>query len=399
MANNGKRNLNGILVALIGVLIYSVFINVFSFSQYYAYRAIVFGFSIFNVVMLFIILVAEISSTKFDRTKNINTVYATLFLFLGYLTSYDIVLFLDFVGGVVVPEVVETILLIFHNIFILLMSLFFFRFFESCYQTKSYRKIHFIILPVFVIAHILLSVFHVFYGIFAVLVVEALYICAFNFHYFQVVKKRNNPLPGILSFIVVIALCVSMPLDMFYHFEHNFIGSNAMFNIIVSTSYIFIYVQFLLSRTNEAYQYEDKIKEEEFKKSHIMHVTCFQCFDCYYDDLHLIFPSKKAKEFFALMVILKGRSLTIDKAITYLWPDKDVDKAKVLYRNTIMKIRHYFKSINYNALTFRRGETLIDISSIKCDYYDILDGEKEYDGSPLMPEYDWSLEFENTLIK
>ena len=185
-----------------------------------------------------------------------------------------------------------------------------------------------------------------------------------------------------------------MPLDLFYHFEHDFIGVNALLNIIVSVSYILIYVHFLLSRTSEAYQYEDRIKEEESKKSRVMRVSCFQCFDCYYDDVHLVFPSKKAKEYFALLVILKGKSLTIDKAITYLWPDKDVEKAKVLYRNTIMKLRHYFKSINYNALTFKRGETLIDISSIRCDYYDVIDGKKDYDGSPLMPEYDWSLDFE-----
>lgn len=397
MTNRGIKQLNLVSILLLVVLLFSVFISIFSLSSYFAYRAIVFGFSIFNTAILLIILIAEISSTRFDRTKNINTVYATLFLFLGYLTSYDLFLFLDFVGGIIIPEVVETILVIFHNIFVIAMSLFFFIFLEHDYQAKSYRKIHYIVFSLFIFAHILFTVFHLFYGAFSVLVIEVLYLCFFAIRYSSTVKKNNNAIPGLLACFIILVVAVALPLDSFYHFEHNFLGSNALLTIIVSISYIFIYVHFLLSRTSEAYQYEDKIKEEEYKKSHIMKVSCFQCFDCYFDDLHLNFPSKKSKEYFALLVILRGKSLTMEKAITYLWPDKDIDKSKMLYRNAIMKLRLYFNSINYNALTYKRGEVFLDISSIRCDYYDVLDGHKEYDGSPLMPEYDWSLDFENSL--
>ena len=61
--------------------------------------------------------------------------------------------------------------------------------------------------------------------------------------------------------------------------------------------------------------------------------------------------------------------------------NKDVEKSKDSYRNIIMKLRKYFKNINYDAITYRRGEAILDISNIDCDYYDVIDGKNEYDGS------------------
>ena len=53
--------------------------------------------------------------------------------------------------------------------------------------------------------------------------------------------------------------------------------------------------------------------------------------------------------------------------------------------------------IKCNNITFKRAETYLDTSNIECDYYDVINKKEKYDNSPLMPEYDWSLEFENIL--
>ena len=84
----------------------------------------------------------------------------------------------------------------------------------------------------------------------------------------------------------------------------------------------------------------------------------------------------------------------MDKAITYLWPDKDLDKAKVSYRDVIWKLRKLFDSIHFYGVTFKRGVTFLDKKDLECDFYDLLQQKKEIDMEDFMPEYDWSLGFE-----
>ena len=84
----------------------------------------------------------------------------------------------------------------------------------------------------------------------------------------------------------------------------------------------------------------------------------------------------------------------MDKAITYLWPDKDLDKAKVSYRDVIWKLRKLFDSMHFHGVTFKRGVTFLDRNYLECDFYDLLKENKEIDMEDFMPEYDWSLGFE-----
>ena len=103
---------------------------------------------------------------------------------------------------------------------------------------------------------------------------------------------------------------------------------------------------------------------------------------------------KKSKELFALLVALNGKSLSMDKAITFLWPDKDVDKAKVSYRDIVWKLRKFFESINSKGVEFKRGLIILKREYIECDFYDLLKSDGEIDMEEFMPEYDWSLNFE-----
>ena len=48
---------------------------------------------------------------------------------------------------------------------------------------------------------------------------------------------------------------------------------------------------------------------------------------------------------------MEGKSLSMDKAITYLYPDKDYDLAKISYRDIIWKLRHFWE--NHKDCWFR----------------------------------------------
>lgn len=41
------------------------------------------------------------------------------------------------------------------------------------------------------------------------------------------------------------------------------------------------------------------------------------------------FSSNKSMELFALLLVYKGKNLSMSDAITQLWPDYDLDKAKI----------------------------------------------------------------------
>lgn len=244
------------------------------------------------------------------------------------------------------------------------------------------------------IPFIIFDLSYVLLGIYISIIVYVIY---FIFIYQKEFQKKDNNIPAYISTMLLLMTMSSLPFSLIYNGVNSFLGSESFFLVGVTIGYILIYTHFIINRTKISYSLEDHIKEEERIKSHKMKVTCFHAFDCYYNDKHLVFPSKKAKEYFALLVVLNGRSLTLDKAITYLWPDKDIDKAKTLYRNTIMKLRNYFKEIGFDNVTFKRGEVYIATSNIDCDYYDVINKKDKYDGSPLLPEYEWSLEFENFL--
>lgn len=134
------------------------------------------------------------------------------------------------------------------------------------------------------------------------------------------------------------------------------------------------------------------------RKKPTMKVTMFGSFDCFINNHIVSFSSTKSKELFALLLALNGKSLTMNQAITYLWPDKDLDKAKILYRDAVWRLRNALEEIEFQCVDFQRALLVLDKSNIKCDYYDFLDGKKKVsEDVTFLPSYDWSLDFENEI--
>lgn len=120
----------------------------------------------------------------------------------------------------------------------------------------------------------------------------------------------------------------------------------------------------------------------------------FGAFDCFFNDTLVRFSSKKSKELFALLLTYNGRALTMDDAISQLWPDMETDKSKPLYRDAVWRLRKTFNEIGFNCVNFERAQLTLNKTNISCDYWDYL----ENGGTPpdlFLKSYDWSINYLN----
>ena len=385
-----------LMVFFLFVTFFAPFVYLFNFQFGYSYQLFIFVIVVVNITALALLSISELISLSFDRTANKNTLFATIAILCSYLLSNDFIFLLNYLN-VVVPHEVVVVMHIFSHLFRLLSVVFFLRFYKENYGIKVEWKIVSICLGIFVVCNIFFNIFDIFYALLGLLVVESASVLVMVYRYKSLLNNKYNNYAGIVTLLICFTLFIADIFSLFYGRERSFIGTSALYYVLIFSIYITIYIDFLIKKTLSSYSYEDEKNKELEKKTHVMVVSCFHCFDCTYDDKHIDFSSKKAKELFALLVILRGKTLSIEKAITYLWPDKDMDKSKLLYRNAVMKLRQCFKEINCPYLSFKRGEIQLDITNIVCDYYDVVDGKKEYSEEPLLPEYEWSLEFENIL--
>ena len=129
----------------------------------------------------------------------------------------------------------------------------------------------------------------------------------------------------------------------------------------------------------------------------LIHAKLLGKFDCFYSGKLMLFSSSKSKELFALLLANNGRSITMDSAISALYPEKDLDKAKILYRDAVWRLRKTLEEVHCECVSFQRALLLLNKSMVVCDYYDLLSGKDVYYGGAFLPEYEWSLPFKQEL--
>ncbi len=129
------------------------------------------------------------------------------------------------------------------------------------------------------------------------------------------------------------------------------------------------------------------------KRTPILYVKMFDVFDCFVDGKIVSFSSAKSKELFALLITYNGKSLTMNDAISLLWGNYDIEKAKILYRNAVFRLRRTLQDISLNCVDFKRAMLTLDKTHIQCDYWDFLKtGEGPYHGE-FCKSYDWSIDY------
>ncbi len=388
-----------LFILLLGVIITFPTSLALDFASKNTYRLVIFGFSVFDIFTLLFLSIAEFASLFFDKTANKKTLFATIFFLVGFLFSSDWFESVKYMGANITNELILMCSII-SNISLLIGIIFLFSFIQQDYEIKKYNIYHYFALSLPTILFILFSIIQLDIGVIIVTSLECGYIFFFVILYLIKLKGKNDNFAGYISLLIVSLVSVSLLLNVleFNTYIHlSSLGMVSFLFFIIYSGYIFIYVNYLIDKTKKTYNYEDKIKQSEINIDNKMEVSCFNSFDCFYKGSRVNFPSKKSKEFFALLVSLNGKALTMEKAITYLYPDKDIELAKRSYRDIVYKLRRYFQIIKFNGVTFKRAETILDISYINCDYLDVINKKKKYDSSSLMPEYDWSIELESTL--
>lgn len=388
-----------LFILLLGVIITFPISLSLDFASKNTYRLVIFGFSVFDIFTLLFLSIAEFASLFFDKTANKKTLFATIFFLIGILFSSDWFESVKYMGVNITNELILMCSII-SNISLLIGIIFLFSFIQQDYEIKKYNIYHYFALSLPTILFILFSIIQLDVGVIIVTSLECGYIYFFVILYLIKLKGKNDNFAGYISLLIVSLVAISIifnALEFNTYIHLSSLGMVSFLFFIIYTGYIFIYVNYLIDKTKKTYNYEDKIKQSEINIDNKMEVRCFNSFDCFYKGNRVNFPSKKSKEFFALLVSLNGKALTMEKAITYLYPDKDIELAKRSYRDIVYKLRRYFQIIKFNGVTFKRAETILDISYINCDYLDVINKKKKYDSSSLMPEYDWSIELESTL--
>lgn len=132
-------------------------------------------------------------------------------------------------------------------------------------------------------------------------------------------------------------------------------------------------------------------------ESSLIEVKTFGTFDCFVNGRLVKFTSSKAKELFALLVVNRGKSITMEQVITYLWPDKQIDKAKILYRDAVWRLRNTLQENSIDCVEFSRASLALKNKNIRCDYYDLLDGKDVYYPGEFLLSYEWSLPYESEI--
>jgi hypothetical protein len=128
----------------------------------------------------------------------------------------------------------------------------------------------------------------------------------------------------------------------------------------------------------------------------------FGHFDLFVDGVPITFSSSKEKELMALLIDRNGGTLTPNQAIGYLWEDEEIsERISSRYRKLAMNLKNTLtKNGIEHILINNHGTRSINVSEIKCDYYELLAGNEKYINAfhnSYMSDYSWAEETLATL--
>ncbi|HEX2927576.1 MAG TPA: response regulator [Ruminiclostridium sp.] len=130
-------------------------------------------------------------------------------------------------------------------------------------------------------------------------------------------------------------------------------------------------------------------------------IRTFGRFDVFVNGTPVIFSNAKSKELFALLVDQRGGEVSMEQAIDVLWEDKPYGASvKSLYRRAVADMKNTMNALTKQSIFhIGRATCQLDISAVDCDYYQLLEGNKnrikEF-SNEYMFDYSWA---EQTLIK
>ena len=137
----------------------------------------------------------------------------------------------------------------------------------------------------------------------------------------------------------------------------------------------------------------DNIKGLRIKEK-LLDVKCFGNFEVYVKDERVVFKRSKTKELFAFLVDRRGAGMTAKQICAVLFPDDTDDTKNMAYlRQLVMDLKNTLKTVGAEAVFCHETPCYrVDISLIKCDYFNHLEcGKPEFFGE-YMAQYSWAEE-------
>ncbi len=228
----------------------------------------------------------------------------------------------------------------------------------------------------------------------------------------------NNPLDAITyttNDVKGAFIDLKMPIISGEELARKLILKNPSIKIVFVTGYTIdeeaLYTSFkenllgILYKPFDSKQFQYFVNEmKEHNDSQMIKVHMFGTFDVFVNDTLVEFNSAKAKEMLALLIVYRGRTLTKNKIMEHLWPEKEYNKADVLYRYARWKLIETLRTYSIlHMVNFSKAKINLNYSTnIHCDYWDFLDekqsleeNENKYRDDTFLREYDWALEYYN----
>lgn len=137
----------------------------------------------------------------------------------------------------------------------------------------------------------------------------------------------------------------------------------------------------------------DNIKGLRIKEK-LLDVKCFGNFEVYVKNERLVFKRSKTKELFAFLVDRRGAGMTAKQICAVLFPDDTDDTKNMAYlRQLVMDLKNTLKTVGAEAVFCHETPCYrVDVSLIKCDYFNHLEcGKPEFFGE-YMAQYSWAEE-------
>jgi len=139
-----------------------------------------------------------------------------------------------------------------------------------------------------------------------------------------------------------------------------------------------------------------------FKSTTKATAITFGNFDLYANGVPVKFSKSKSKELLAFLIYKRGTSASSSELIVNLWEDKDVDRTtRSMLHNYLGDIRKTLDSYGISDIfSYERNNYRIIKENISCDYFKMLDGDKNAINSYLgefMSGYEWALYVEPEL--
>lgn len=113
-------------------------------------------------------------------------------------------------------------------------------------------------------------------------------------------------------------------------------------------------------------------------QSQKVYVQTFDRFDVFVNDCPIYFANAKAKELLALLIDRQGSIVTMEQVADLLWGDRIYDEnVKQLYRKAVSYLNKVLSKNDIHFFVSKRGSCYIEKSQIKCDLYDLWEGDLE----------------------